>query len=662
MPAIDSPPPKPLRTDYQKTGDKFTYSELNPGEVRLLTLFPRVRQGQSGENDPSKNATIACKVEVFRLGDIHGHYDTLSYAWGDREERTITVNGNADFKIRKNLLGNLPENVKTTDALDLLNLLATCAAEQNGGQDKHLTDIGRFSVALGKRTNVAETHTSHFEAVKELFKLEWWRRTWVIQELALPPEIQLLVDDKELCYLTLKNAVEGLARHSMMDCCKGHRLGLSGLGFETIVTIEERIGSMVFIRQQRVEGTPTSFTELRRRLCGSEVSWKRDSFYGFFGIATTTVQVTDPRTDEVTSKLIFEPSYTSSVRTALSQAVFGCLRYEDDGVELLLGERLFRTQNPHVTSHVPTWVSDACFCTFPERWALMERRRLSMYASFCENADLGEMRKRFLEGLTMSKNCLLTTKSRRVAAIGKLGAVLVDEDQRSRVPSILLSWMEMAEIGDKWDWVDHAQLNGRKNAFWRTMINDSADNDGVRLSYRRPTIDPVGKEKSDFEKLRALWLALEVICNLKLDRSTQMSQGGQAAPEQQLPSSRAAGVEPSELHDLVVYMQPKLVYRLLACLWERRLFLTNDDSKPFGLCPKNALEGDEIHIIPGCPAPFILRPLHEPGSKKYVKVGDRATDGLPQYLVVGNGYFHGFMGGDHDKKLKEEEYQKIVLH
>ncbi len=65
-----------------------------------------------------------------------------------------------------------------------------------------------------------------------------------------------------------------------------------------------------------------------------------------------------------------------------------------------------------------------------------------------------------------------------------------------------------------------------------------------------------------------------------------------------------------------------------------------------GLAPRDSEEGGEVHVNPGCPAPFILRRLDNPNpSDTPFELGDRATDGIPQYMIVGNGLFHGFMGG-----------------
>ncbi|KAH6853520.1 heterokaryon incompatibility protein-domain-containing protein [Chaetomium sp. MPI-CAGE-AT-0009] len=716
----------------------FEYSrlKLEPREVRLITLSP----GPWGE-------PLACRVEVDVFSpDLYYKYDVLSYAWGDEEDpQTITVEGGTGFRItiRKNLwialrrirhrkqtrrlwvdaicinqsdkdgekdeqlkgigdiykhcakciiwLGDFPMCTPVhgpSKAVKLLEMFASCGPRDELSTDgehalvdkdetdkqtwpdgKHVFELECFHHhPEEKRTDVSKDYKGHFEALTTLLNLEWWKRTWVIQELALPNQVELLVDSQSLPYETLAGAVMRLTRHSLLKCCKNHRLGLRGLGFEAVVTIEEQLHSMVLARQHRLGKKPITFTQLRRRFCGSEASWKRDSFYGFLGIVTNTAFLT--------------PSYKLPLRTAITEATFGCVKSEPDGVELLLGERLFRDQNGRLD--VPSWVSDACFCTFPPRWALMERRRLSIYLSFArENSKSDEERETFVGNLEKTEDGILITESYQVATIENLADVLVATEQWSHVPGILASWMKFAGIEfQSWSQNSPAK-DSRMDIFWRTMINNSTEEDGDSLEYGRPT--DRGPD-SDYSRLRWLWALLETASQkmtlfengkawwavLKtafqgmtlLGNPKALSAGSEGSlfetldamitmimrlADNPVPSEQSfsVGMEAPELHDLVVGMDAKMIYHLLACLWERRLFMT--EGGDIGLAPRDAEKGDEIHIIPGCPAPFILRRVGDPKSS--------------DYMVVGNGFFHGFMGGGIPNVPGVDQVpRKIALH
>lgn len=164
----------------------------------------------------------------------------------------------------------------------------------------------------------------------------------------------------------------------------------------------------------RAEGKLLTLSQLRKRFCGFEASWTWGFFYGLLRI--------------VTDGTFIQPSYTTSVRTAITEPMFGCIKNEEGGTELLLGERIFRSQNPYTKLYVPSWVSDGCFRTFPPRWAMVERRRLNMYSSFASEppAEFRTLQQKLVKDLAMSKNGILITESYQVAKIEEVGRVFQD--------------------------------------------------------------------------------------------------------------------------------------------------------------------------------------------------------------------------------------------
>jgi hypothetical protein len=501
-----------------------------------------------------------------------------------------------------------------------LDSLATCAPDSQGS--KHFSKIDaqdpqdpnkRLNCFKHdqetNRTDVSSEFVAHFEALNALLALSWWKRTWTIQELALPAKVQLLYATFELPYETLKNSVRGLIHHLYSNCCKEFRLRLLGLGFDSFLTVEEKLDPMVFTREKRMEKEPVTFSQLRKRFCGSEVSWKRDFFYGFLGIAADGT--------------FLQPSYTIPLRTAITEATFGCIKNEKGGVELLLGERLFRSRDRYTRLHMPSWVSDGCFCTFPPRWAMMERRRLNIYSSFASSAVTPTLQQQLVGDLAMSKNGILITGSWRVGKINGVGSVFDDSDNWYGGPLIIQQWMGMAGI-EPTSWPEEPPKKGNvMDVFWRTMINDSREADEKHLSYQRLA----GDGEADYQILQGMLKELK----------------------REMEAGNAESLRLSS-HNAVVSKYPEITYHLLTCLWRRRLFITEDER--IGLAPEDAEKGDEIHIIPGCPAPFILRSLEVPNG--FGLLGDRDTDKLPQYMVIGNGFFHGFMGGEMPKSKEDE--------
>ncbi|KAK0747448.1 heterokaryon incompatibility protein-domain-containing protein [Apiosordaria backusii] len=578
-------------------------------------------------------------------------------------------------------LGDLPEPMKphAASALELLKIFDKHSLPTDGERaedgisDEQGTDAGRKHQAdrdILSKLFSSQTHSTpepgedftgdfvldfaeertwmyvkteyepHFEALTALFELEWWKRTWVIQELVLPPKIQLLFAGQSFSYGTLKNVVEGFTRNFTMGCSRDNdhnrSVSLQGPGFNAYMAIEERIESMVFAREQ-LRTQPTTFTQLRRRFCGSQVSWKRDSFYAFLGI--------------VTNKSFIRPDYTLSLRTAITQAVFSCIKSEHDGADLLFGERLFRAQDPYMRLHVPSWVSDACFCTLPPKWATIERRRLRIYSSFASTSS-NQRRKTFIKYLKMSKNGILIASSRHVATIDDIGPVfMIDKEENMfLVWAVIEAWMGMVgvHVGNKKESEkSEIETSEKYKAFWSTMINNPVEKVEKDLSYGRPTTDG---ELSIYSRLRTLWRLFEATL-----RAAKFPDDWEALKfrEYNDTTQHEMGIDPPNMHEWSWMPEPRIIYHLFNCLWERRLFMTGD--KHFGLASRNARKGDEIHVIPGCPAPFILRRLGSNISNPNTQLGEWDTDSLPQYMVVGNGYFHGFMGGDEVEENGSEE-------
>ena len=88
-------------------------------------------------------------------------------------------------------------------------------------------------------------------------------------------------------------------------------------------------------------------------------------------------------------------------------------------------------------------------------------------------------------------------------------------------------------------------------------------------------------------------------------------------------------------HDDIMAKAPATVYHLLVCLWHRRLFKT--DQGWIGLAPENCRVGDEIHVLLGSPAPFILRQSMKTGQ---------VSSARHAYTIVGNAYVHEIMLGE----------------
>ncbi|KAI1505463.1 heterokaryon incompatibility protein-domain-containing protein [Biscogniauxia marginata] len=610
----------------------YPYSALDRDDphIRLVTLKPGIWSDK-----------ISCTIHVVPF-DGQQMYETLSYVWGSPDNlKSISLNDH-DFKVTENLwlamrrlrnpstprviwidaicinqkdddeksqqvammgeiykgcencviwLGESDEraapgvqSVTAVRAFELMDVLAT---------DHHLPDLPCFSEEEGQRTAISEKYEDHFMALKHLLGLPWWRRIWVIQELALPRSVKFIYASEELSYEVVRGVVDMLKTHAA-TCCKLHRMSLRALAFDPLLVIQEQVDPIVSTRENWSKQESTTLFQLRRQFYAFQATEKRDLFYGLLGLVT----------DWGSTKPL-QPNYSSTPRVAITEAVFRCIS-EQGGMGFLLGERLFRAADKPDNPNLPSWVPDAYFCSIPSQWVMVEQRRIILSSSFTASGS----REQPASELALGKDEVLFAQTLMVDRIAKVGSVCDALENWDKAPDVLRQWMEMVGLGLK-DWPEQPPEEGSiMDAFWRTVICNSIETDTVTLSYRTP-----GTE--DYSELRFLWYLLLSISPF-------------------LPSMGLSFT--IESHDTLQSKAPKTVYHILVCIWQRRLFLT--ERGLIGLAPRDTCVGDEVHIILGSPSPFFLRPIGE-GTRI-----ENKSHPFPSYTIIGNGYLHGKMSGE----------------
>ncbi|KAF2109166.1 heterokaryon incompatibility protein-domain-containing protein [Lophiotrema nucula] len=182
------------RTDLIPDEYEYQPLSLDTGEeTRLILLYP----GEAA--DP-----VECEIIHVDLSQATDHdYEALSYTWGDE-------NGETDYK-RVIYCSNLSRSLEVTDncwlALRRLRdrntfrtlwVDAICIDQFNLAERNHQVSFMRTIYSRASRVIVylGERHwpTNDYE---DLFSRRWFSRVWVIQELALAQEAQMLVGDYE---------------------------------------------------------------------------------------------------------------------------------------------------------------------------------------------------------------------------------------------------------------------------------------------------------------------------------------------------------------------------------------------------------------------------------------------------------------------------------
>lgn len=613
-------------------------------EIRLVKLMP-------GTWDDA----ISCSLDVVSF-DKGPTYEALSYVWGDPEKRKPIQLDDQSFEATANLWMAL-RRLRYPDAHRILWIDAICInqndndeksrqvammdkiysrctkavlwlGEEQGatkegststttsklacellatlGRDKHFDELPCFSFNNGQRLEISSEYTDSFQALEHLLNAPWWTRIWVVQEMVLPKKVQFLYASEEFSYETLRSVVHVLDTHAT-TCCKPRRMELKGAAFDPLMVFQEQVEPMVSTRETWKNRAPTTLFELRRQFSAFHASEKRDLHYALLGLVTTWRSA---------SPLI--PDYGVPLESAVTKAVFKCIS-EQDGTEFLQGERRFRSSE----DTMPSWVPDVNFTSIPSQWVLVEQRRLRMASCFSASASVRQETTQ----LELSKDGTLLLQSLEVDSIASIGTVFDALENFEQAPDVFREWMGMIGL-EMTGWPEQPPQDGsQSDIFWRTMINDCSELDTNTSPFYRRADD------NDYHNLRAMWDML-----LKFQPLLGFAK---------LSFSDSS-------YESLLGKDSKAIYHILVCLWQRRMFLT--ERGLIGLAPAGASPGDEVHIILGCPVPFILRPHQIPS------VGDEHPKSGRCYTVVGTGYMQEYMYGKAFEDKDKKDVKTIALH
>jgi hypothetical protein len=261
------------------------YSPLNPdlNEIRLLTLLP---------DDSRRNGLVSCHLDHVSLINPP-EYVALSYCWGDASvTKDISINGssvpvtaNLEIALRHLRIKeygrlwvdaiciNQEDKIEKSQQLLWMGSIYQRAREVASWIGEN-TVQSRFAMNLAIKVPQSPGYSgSEVSAVLEFFDRPYWRRVWVIQELAL-------------------------ARHTVVHC------GESNVNWPQIVTLVSRYGiscrqmlgisfpksgigymeKLLSFHQHASTFKPLSFLEALLRSSGSLSTDPRDKVFALLGL------------------------------------------------------------------------------------------------------------------------------------------------------------------------------------------------------------------------------------------------------------------------------------------------------------------------------------------------------------------------------------------
>ncbi|GLA08844.1 hypothetical protein AnigIFM60653_010643 [Aspergillus niger] len=215
----------------------FEYSPLDQGpfSTRILHLLP----------SKDRAAPIECQLSNLSLrDDIAQEYDALSYVWGDEADGqcNISINNQA-FSVGKNLhsallrlRGHRVERRLWVDAIyiDQNNMREKEKQIQNmariyeqasqvmvwlGEEANDSTQaLEAIRVAAGSRYSGEDSNLPSgsvpIEGIKNLFLRGWFYRMWILQEVGLARNIQILCGPVRMSGYTFATGIEAYSRYA----------------------------------------------------------------------------------------------------------------------------------------------------------------------------------------------------------------------------------------------------------------------------------------------------------------------------------------------------------------------------------------------------------------------------------------------------------------
>lgn len=352
------------------------YDTLDPSkkEIRILRLH--------GYGDP--DGLIHCSLQTKSLlDDIK--YSAISYVWGDPTERVELACGFIVVRVTKGLhsvLANLRKQLETKDDWLDIWIDGLCINQQDlDERSSQVLLMGRIYkqshrtiVWLGEEANDSDRVMASirktgrkesldpsnprvvagfselwdprfWEALNEFFCRPFWGRMWVLQEIALSPDIVLYCGQEEVSWQFLEKAQWCWAGLSWKEPWKHFSEAIADA-----ITTNSNIRVNVFrqIKEDVIEsgktgetGTPILVHLIRSLELQS--TDPRDKIYALLGVSSDNAGHT--------------PDYKASVRHVYTDFLSKKLAHGFNTLALYLaGSGVFRQE--HKTCDLPSWVCD----------------------------------------------------------------------------------------------------------------------------------------------------------------------------------------------------------------------------------------------------------------------------------------------------------------
>ena len=450
----------------------------------------------------------------------------------------------------------------------------------------------------------------------------WFKRLWILQELALARKVWILCGDKELQW----DDMVLLARYMRLgrlhnDFCPANGLMVNGrfpVGevLELANARDERLFDPPPLRPSTADFFARRYGAMKenelqcaflldkwRRTFDRHATDPRDKIYGLLGLLTRCFP--DPES------CLFKIDYKLTAVDVLIQSMASLVH----NVPILSMFSLIADKSKRRMHGLPSWVPDP---TAPSPLSTVS----TLYAAGVRPSDMNpsehriylpKFHKRIINGR------LLTLSGLPVGCImaRSLAEGLDDSNDYEEVHSmsqVALSLPERYPLTDQ----------GRVEVLWRTLIGDIASDD-TRAE---------GSEGSLFHAWIVVWF-MEFVRTARRRRYSSDHLEDGLVFISQLTANVPSKTEIEEYLEIRDYSAPRhnrwrdiidASKSFVPIMDTVERCLCRTDSNLLSKCPQSTEDGDEIWIIEDARLPFVLRPI--PGSDRYEFIGEAYVHGV----------------------------------
>ncbi|OTA92627.1 hypothetical protein M434DRAFT_74249, partial [Hypoxylon sp. CO27-5] len=345
------------------------------------------------------------------------------------------------------------------------------------GQVRHLNELPCFFTAgSSHELTIHPYFQDHFESLKAITYVPWWTRIWILQEMALPDQIEYAFASESCPYIVMYNFLGRNVEHREV-CCSDWWGSLAEKEISIVLNdLSSILYPLLTVRYHLSRDIRLSLLDLREQFWSFEATDSRDFIYGLLGMVRDWGDV---------GPLV--PDYNLPPSTVICEALFRCIK-QSRNLNALLGTRWLLDN-----MDLPSWVPDMRVSQVDRVTAMtyidiktVLRKRFGTSRLPCSKVDL-------------ISNSILRLQSLPVDTIKVVGDSMQWVGLSTR-HSVIQQWMTMCGI-QCWP-ADPPPEISIESQFWRAIINDCVPHISAEVQLRRRAT------QHDYYEMRTYMLAI----------------------------------------------------------------------------------------------------------------------------------------------------------